>query len=256
MTLANLNYLVAFSLASFVAASGFCRIAQIDMKQAQYRYVVPSVLFFVWGASILFSLIAGEKLDWFHPIGLLGMTVYFWNTKGDWHEGMPEHYRREGRLQRATYREVARKQLTVENVVIGGFVAMSIGVAGVGAAEGRGDPLQIYSVFADPPVTHAGEPITIKYTFRRVRPCPGYVSRFVVDATTGLPAQSFEQTPTGAAQVGKKMVDVPITLRLDDHLPPGRYFYKAVIYSNCSDANYTKEVPLVPFVIAPRDLPN
>ncbi len=256
MNISSLHYLVTFALAIFVVGSGFCRIVNIDMKKVQYRYVAPSVLFFVWGVGIVFSLIGGDRVDWFQPIGLLAISVYFWNTRSDWREGMPEYFKAESRLKFAFSRIVALRKLKLENFGIGAVVAISVGVAGVGATEGRGDPLQIYSVHANPPVVNAGKTINILYTFRRVRMCPGYVTRFIIDADTGLVAQNFAQTPTGSAEVGKKMIDVPITLTLDPDLKPGRYVYKAIIYSNCEDANYTKEVPLVPFVIAPAQSPN
>ena len=257
MTLASMNYVVTFALASFVVGSGFCRIAQVDMKQAQYRYVAPFVLFFVWGSGVAISLIGGDRVDWFQPIGLLAISIYFWNTRGDWSEGMPAHYMREGRLQMAPDREVAVRKLTLENAGIGAFVALSVGVAGVGATEGRGDPLQIYSVYVSPPVATAGSPIEIKQTFRRVRVCPGYATRFIMDADTGQAVQSFAPTPMGATAVGRKMVDATVvTLQLSPDLKPGRYFYKSIIYSACDDANYTKEVGPAPFVISPATQAN
>ena len=257
MTLASMNYVVTFALASFVVGSGFCRIAQVDMKQAQYRYVAPFVLFFVWGSGVAISLIGGDRVDWFQPIGLLAISIYFWNTRGDWSEGMPAHYMREGRLQMAPDRAVAVRKLTLENLSIGGFVALSVGVAGVGATEGRGDPLQIYSMFVEPPVARAGKSIEIKQTFRRVRVCPGYATRYVIDASTGMAVQTFDPSPVGASEVGKKMVDATVvSIPLAADLKPGRYFYKSVIYSACDDANYTKEVGPAPFVIAPTELTN
>lgn len=257
MNLTNLNYLVTFTLAAFVMGSGFCRIVQIDMKAAQYRFVAPILLFFVWGCSVLLSLLAGDKVDWFQPVGLLAIAIYFWNGRKDWASGMPEHYKRERRISQARSIVVAARKLKLENLAIGGLVAVSVGAAGVGATEGHGDPLQIYSVFVQPPVATAGRTIEIKQTFRRVRVCPGYATRFIIDADTGLPAQTFAPSPIGATAVGRKLVDATVvTLALDANLKPGRYFYKSILYSQCEDSNYTKEVGPAPFVISPAVVPN
>lgn len=257
MNLANLHYLVTFTLAAFVMGSGFCRIVQIDMKSAQYRFVAPILLYFVWGASVLLSLVAGDKVDWFQPVGLLAIAVYFWNGRKDWVGGMPAHYRRERRISQAFSATVATRKLRLENLAIGSLVAVSVGAAGVGATEGHGDPLQIYSVYVQPPVATAGRTIEIKQTFRRVRVCPGYATRFIMDADTGLAAQTFAPSPIGATTVGRKMIDVTVvSLTLDPGLKPGRYFYKSILYSQCEDANYTKEVGPAPFVIAPAAVAN
>lgn len=246
MNFTALHYSVTLALACFVVVSGFCRIANIDMKGVQYRYVAPFVLFFFWALFVAMTLLGGDKPDWYQPLGLLAVAVYLWNTKVDWKRGMPKHYKRDALLPHRTARQ---RLVTVENVIIGGLAVVSMGVVGVGAADGRGDPLQIYSAYAKPPVVAPGDTLEIIYSFRRVRVCPGYTSRFIVDANSNEVVQSMEPAPVGGSATGQKLVGVPVAIKLNPDLEPGRYVYRSVVYSNCEDAAYTKQTPDVPFVI-------
>lgn len=249
--LALINIGVTLLFALFVMASTICRITQIDMRAVRYIFAAPILMMFAWSASVFFSLIGGDTPDWYQPLCLFGLAVHLWTTKEDWRAGVP-HYM----LRRTAYvqmlngpvRVVARVRF--ENYVVGALTVATMGAAAVGALDGRGQPLQIYSAQAFPPVATANGTLRIVYSVRRVRACSGYADRFIVDAASGDTVQSFATTPVGGAEVGRRRNGVNVILKLDN-LAVGRYIYRAVIYHSCPDAQYTMRSPDVPFIVAP-----
>jgi hypothetical protein len=245
-----LIYGVTLFLAAIATGMSFCRIAAIDMKGVQYRYVAPFVLIFVGSLGVAVSLLGGDRASWFQPLLLLAFVIYLWNTKVDWVKGMPENYNRKARIMRSALPTKTRHRVVFENAAVALVTILAIGAAGVGSAAGRGNPIQVYSAYAKPPVAFPGQDLSMLVTYRRLRVCPGYASRFIVSQETGEIAQRFDQMPIGGSEVGRKYVDKPVVLSLDAALQPGRYAYRAILYSNCSDANYTQVIPDVPFVVA------
>lgn len=251
--LSLINIGVTLTFAVFVMASTLCRITQVDMKLVRYVYVAPILMMFAWSASVFFSLIGGDTPDWYQPLCLFALVTHLWTTRFDWENGVPHHM-----LRRTAYvqmlngpvRVVARVRF--ENYVVAFFTVCTMGAAAVGALDGRGNPLQIYSAMAKPSVTVPGGTLQIVYSLRRVRVCPGYVDRFIINADTQDVAQTFGSTPIGGSEVGVRRDGVTVTLKLGT-LPVGRYFYRATIYHNCPDAEYAVRSPDVPFVIAPAE---
>lgn len=251
LALINIGVTLAFSI--FVMGSTLCRITQIDMKAVRYVYVAPILMMFTWSSAVFFSLIGGDTPDWYQPLCLFGLVTYLWTSRYDWEHGVP-HFM----LRRTAYvqmlsgpvRVVARVRF--ENYVVAFATVCTLGAAAVGALDGRGNPLQIYSAIAKPGVTVPEGKLQIVYSLRRVRVCPGYVDRFIINADTQDVVQTYGSTPIGGSDVGVRRDAVTVTLKLGD-LPVGRYFYRATIYHNCPDAEYTVRSPDVPFVIAPRE---
>lgn len=248
--LTTINELVTFLLAAFVFGSAICRIDAIDMKTVQYRYVAPIVLALVWSASVLLQLVGGDIPDWYAPLGLLGFGLFLFNNRLDWAHGVPAHMLRETFLLAETLKPGnVRKRLRAQNLATATLVLVSVGASGLGASDGRGQPVQIYSAHADPIVTVPGGEIDIVYSMRRVRTCSGYADRFIVNPRTNTTVQNFERQPVGSLKPGGR-VDARVHLKLAD-LPAGNYVYRAVVYSNCPDEVYVQQTPDVPITVAP-----
>lgn len=235
------------------AGSSFCRIANIDMKGVQYRYVAPFLLIFLSSLGIGISLLGGDHISWYQPVTLLAFCIYLWNTKSEWANGMPAHYRASVRDRRAPAR--TNLQIMLENIGVTVFTLAAIVIAGVGSAAGSGNPVQIYSSKAEPSAVYPGQDLELLYTFRRIRACPGYVNRFIVSAETGEIVQTFDQHPVGGLAVGRKFVDYPVTISLFAGMKPGRYVYRALMYSNCDDGDYTQTLPDIHFIVSPLSTP-
>lgn len=246
--LINIGVTLAFAL--FVMGSTICRITAIDMRLVRYRFVAPILMMFFWSASVFFSLIGGDTPDWYQPLCLLAISLHLWNSRLDWNRGMP-HYM----LRRAAYVAMMNspirivKRVKFENAVVAILTAMTVGATAVGAMDGRGEPLQIYSAQAEPSVVPPNGMVKIVFDFRRVRGCPGYADRFIINSDTQKVAQAFGTTPIGSADIGpRREIAVPLVL---NNLPVGRYFYRSVIYHSCPDGRYVSRSPDVPFVVAP-----
>lgn len=134
----NLEFVIypsTFMLAGFALASSFCRIAHIDMKGVQYRYVAPFVLIFLGTLGIVTSLIGGDHSTWYEPVVLLAFCLHLWNTRADWANGMPKHFKRENHDRRGPHR--TRTRVAVENTLVVAFVLAAVGVVGISSASGH-----------------------------------------------------------------------------------------------------------------------
>lgn len=248
--LTTINEFVTFILAAFVFGSSLCRIDAINLKAIQYRYVAPIILAVVWSASVLLQLIGGDMPDWYQPLGLLGFAVFLFNNRVDWAGGVPAHMLRETFLMNETMKPGnVRNRLRFQNAATATLVLVSVGASGLGASDGRGQPVQIYSAHAEPIVTVPGGEIDIVYSMRRVRACSGYADRFIVHPKSNTTVQNFDRQPVGSLKPGGK-VDARVHLKLAD-LPAGNYVYRAVVYSNCPDEVYVQQTPDVPITVSP-----
>lgn len=251
--LSDLNALVTLALGGFVLVSGFCRISIIEMRSAQYLRVAPTFIATVFAAFVLWSLIGGDRPDYFTPVGLLACAVAMYNSKADWAHGMPYHMLRRQAFAESSFSfDIAKRRMTLQNAVVAFSTAITLGVTGSSAMD-RGDPLLIFSAYAQPRITTPNGEISIVYSLRRVRVCSGYVERFIIRADNESTAQSFLPTPIGGATIGKTVNDLKVKIKLDN-LPIGAYIYRANITHQCDDspAPYIKRTPDVPFVVGPE----
>ena len=145
-------FVITFALVVVCVAASFCRIAAIDMKGVQYRYVAPSVLVFVGALGVGVSLLSGEKTPWFEPVILLAVALKMWNSRGEWDAGMPEHFRRARRIRRSSFPALMRRHIVRENLVVVFVTLLAIGVAGVGSASGHSSQSAAARPHANPTV--------------------------------------------------------------------------------------------------------
>lgn len=243
-----LNVGLTLALAMFVMGSTLCRMTQIDMKKVRYRYVLPILLFFCWAASVFFSLIGGDLPDWYQPLGLLAIGMHLWNNRLDWSDGAPA-YMLQSSFFKAQFagRVFTGARVRFENVCAVVLGSVTLAAAAVGALDGRGEPIQVYSAQAEVPIVNSHGPLKVIYEVRRVRYCMGYVDRFIVNAE-GAPVQNFPTKPIGSSEIGRK-VTIEVYLPLDD-LPSGAYTYRVTAYHSCGDGRYVTRVPEIPFVVA------
>lgn len=265
-TLSDLNSLMSLGLALLVFGSVFCRFAVIEMRRIQYRYVAPIVMAGLAAVFTIFTLVGGDKADYFMPIALAGFGFSLWNNRRDWENGVPDHmlrveyrdpalHRRKADVETVPARRRSDRILPtrVQNFLVGMGMAATVGVTGVTAMEGTGQPLHIYSIHPEPrAVTPNGE-MNLVFTLRRTRVCSGYVDRFIVRAEGGQIVQRFSPSPIGAFRVGVKSEGVRVPLKLDG-IPPGNYVYRSTITHFCEDraAPYVMTTPDVPFIVVPE----
>lgn len=130
-------FVITFALVAVCVAASFCRIAAIDMRGVQYRYVAPSVLVFVGALGVGVSLLSGEKTPWFEPVILLAVALKMWNSRAEWDGGMPDNFRRACRIRHSSFPALMRRHIVRENLVVVFMTLLAIGVAGVGSASGH-----------------------------------------------------------------------------------------------------------------------
>lgn len=251
--LSNLNTIVTFILSISVVVMAVCRMAHIDMDKVLYRYVAPIMLAGMTGVFAFFSIIGGDNPDYYLAVALLGFAVLMINNRRDWKNGVPIYMLRSAVIiKNERWPGDIKSRIKFENFVVGMGVVVTVGVTGVAAMEGRGDPLQIYSAHAEPRVTTPNGTLTVVYDLRRVRLCVGYVDRFIVNAATDQPVQSFAPTPVGASKLGERVDGIRVKVQLEN-LPVGNYIYRANITHYCDDspAPYIKRTPDVPFIVSP-----
>jgi hypothetical protein len=227
------------------------RVRMADRREVQWKYVASLVLAACWAGACLLAMVGGEAPDWYQPLGLMAIALDLLNTRDAWRHGPPPSIRREAFIRRNVMRPIRvfqnlRYQNGLTIVALVGTVAVSAG----GAVDGRGNPLLIFSAYADPIVANPESSLDIVYSLRRVRVCSGYVDRFILDAKGEDVVQRFESQPIGSTRPAAGKTTARLRILLDD-LPAGKYIFRAVVYSACPDGNYVQQSPDVPFMVAP-----
>lgn len=255
--LTSINTILTLALAIGVFISGFSRSVDIKLQRVQYRYAAPVVCALLFSLFVIYSIFTGDTPDYYMPVGLLFAAIYLYNNREDWKHGVPAFALKsafliEGIAQPG--RVVQR--LKFQNFMVATSFVLVIGSTAIATAQGRGSPVIIYSVHAEPLVTTPNGQIDMVYSFRRTRLCTGYVNRFIVAKGSDEPVQVFESTPVGGGKIGSRQDDVRVRLKLDN-LPIGNYIYRATMTHYCDDSPtpYIRRTPDVPFIVAPETTP-
>jgi len=255
--LAGLNSLVTLGLAVAVMVVGLCRFNSIKIKTVQLRYVLPTICGTTHGIIVFFLTVGADQPDFFTAVPLLGTLVYMLNNRSEWRQGVPLYMMRgTAIIKNERWPGDIIKRLKTENFLALTALATAMMFSTVAAMEGRGEPLQIYKVYADPRVTTSNGDLDIVYTYRRTRPCTGSIDRTIMRAGSEAVAQRFAPTPQATTKIGVTLENVRVHIELDN-LAPGNYVYRAIATSYCDDAPapYIKVLPDVPFIVAPDPLP-
>lgn len=262
--LSDLNSMVTLGLSTFVIGAAFCRMRVIEMRVVQYRYAAPIFLAWVFGLFSLWTLIGGDRPDYYMPIALLAISIQMFNNRNDWRQGVPPHMLRERRHPETHMvdrrkpeprgRPSINKWVKVQNFFVGLGVCVTMGVTATAAIDGQGNPIQIYSVHAEPRIVTPNATIEIVYSLRRTRTCSGYVDRFIIQTDNQQVVQRFASTAIGSAKIGIRL-DVRVPIKLDN-LPIGNYVYRAIASNYCDDSAkpYVTVVPDVPFIVGPEQV--
>lgn len=252
MDLLNVNASLTFALACLVTGSSLCRMVQIDMGRVQYRFAAPFVLFFLWGLATVFSTFDGTRPSWYQPIGMLAVAFYLWNTKGDWKSGLPWFYTRDPLVVAASSKKRAIRKILLQNAAIGGVVVAALVISAAGSVAEKSAPLEVQAAIVHPSQVKPGGIISVQFRMNQVRPCPGYITQFLVNAQTGALAADLPQLPLAASNLNVEATSKPVNIELRQDLAPGKYLYRAVISSSCPDGGYVETIPDTPVVVLPN----
>lgn len=252
MDLLNVNASLTFALALLVTGSSLCRMVQIEMGRVQYRFAAPFVLFFFWGLATVFSTADGARPSWYQPLGMLAVAMYLWNTKGDWKSGLPWFYTRDPFVVAASSKKRALRKILLQNASILAVVIAALVISAAGSVAERSAPLEVHAAVVNPSSVKPGGVISVQHRMTQIRPCPGYITQFLVDARTGTLAADLPQIPLAANNLNVEATSKPVNIELRPDIPAGRYLYRAVISSSCPDGAYVETIPDAPVVVLPN----